>query len=185
MRHRVFVLLACGSLLAALPAAAEVYTIRLSNGATFESRYQPKQASWDKTMVTFLDEAGNEIALPQALVTDVAAQSETKGFGKVINTTTVDLGFAPNDVDEVNRIMERQRSMFGYTSEEQEAYTHSTTSRQFVEPGDLGGVPLQFGGGGGNNFSVGSAPPQPQQQAPAAPSTPAPFTAPPATTPPG
>ena len=82
MRHRqLSSLVLAASLLAALPAAADVYTIRLSNGGIFESRYQPKQAAWDTTLVTFVDETGTEIALPQALIADVTSQSEVKGYG--------------------------------------------------------------------------------------------------------
>src|SRR4051812_34074957 len=97
--------LAPPSLMVAPPAAAEVYTIRLTNGSTFESRYQPKQAAWDATLVTFVDETGTEIALPQAVVADVVAQSEQKGYGRVLDTTTVDLGFMPNDLDQSQQVM--------------------------------------------------------------------------------
>ena len=67
MRHRTLShCIAAGAavalLAAALPAAAEVYTIRLTSGGTFESRYQPVQAAWDPNMVTFLDETGLAIA---------------------------------------------------------------------------------------------------------------------------
>jgi hypothetical protein len=140
MRHRLMSFLVVGSLVAALPVAAEVFTIRLSNGTTFESRYQPKQAAWDPTFVTFVNEAGNEIALPQSLVAEVAAQSETKGYGRVIDTTTVDLGYMPNDLDQSQRLMQQQAQM-----NPQGQLVLTPGGGQFVEPGELGGgIPIGF-----------------------------------------
>jgi hypothetical protein len=146
MRHRhasnwiAAGLLVAGSL-AALPAAGEVYTIRLSNGTTFESRYQPKQAAWDPTFVTFLNEAGNEIALPQSLVVEVAAQSETKGYGRVLDTTTVDLGFMPNDLDQSQQLM-RQQAMLNPAGQ---LVITPNAGGLFVEPSALGGgIPIGF-----------------------------------------
>jgi hypothetical protein len=174
-------LLVCGAVLAALPASAELYTIKLSNGTTFESRYQPKQAPWDKTLITFLDETGTEIALPQNLVTEVISDSEAKGYGRMINTTTIDLGYAPNDIDQVRQMVADQRAMFG-VDEQQEAYYKQTNSQQFVEPDQLGGTPIWgVGYGGGAVASPYNAPvPQlgVQQNAPSPGMTPAPFTTP-------
>ena len=160
-------LLVVGLLVAALPAAAEVYTIRLSNGTTFESRYQPKQAAWDPTFVTFVNETGNEIALPQSLVAEVAAQSETKGYGRVLDTTTVDLGFMPNDLDQSQRVMREQALL---NPEGQLAA--GAGNGQFVEPGQIGsGIPIGFSATTFNSPQFSQTP-----QAPAA--TPPPFTAP-------
>ena len=61
----VLALSATFSLLGAAGASAETFTIKLSNGTQFESRYQPKAAAWDPTMLTFLNENGTEIALPK------------------------------------------------------------------------------------------------------------------------
>lgn len=175
MRHRTLpMLLACGSLLAGLPAAAEVYTIRLTNGTTFESRYQPKQAAWDAGVLTFLDETGLEVALAKGLIAEVAPQSELKGFGKVINTTTVDLGFAPNDLEEFQaRMRESNQNPF------QESMTRTYDQQQFVEPDQVGGgIPVGFGGGGGTGFTSGTfVPPNvtlppTSSPAPATPTTP-------------
>jgi hypothetical protein len=182
MRHRFLPLaLACGSLLVALSAGAEVYTIRLANGTIFESRYQPKQASWDPKMVTFLTETGLEVALPQGLIADVTAQSETKGFGKVINTTTVDLGFAPNDLDQTQQMLQQQSVPFQMLAGQPAAST------MFVEPSAAGtGIPVGFGGYGGGGGAGGGGtgtytPPSTGMPAPfttPTTGTPAPFTAP-------
>ena len=179
MRHRPALqwfaagLLVVGLVVAALPAAAEVYTIRLSNGTTFESRYQPKQAAWDPTFVTFVNETGNEIALPQSLIAEVAAQSETKGYGRVLDTTTVDLGFMPNDLDQSQRAMERQAAM----NPSGQLAVGPSPSGQFIEPDAIGGgIPIGFNST--TNFNTplvnptGGFVPTPQG------GTPAPFTTP-------
>ena len=43
---------------AAAPLAAAVYTIHLTNGNSFETRYEPEDASYDSGKVVFLDETG-------------------------------------------------------------------------------------------------------------------------------
>jgi hypothetical protein len=164
MRHRGLssllatrALLVVASLVCALPAAAEVYTIRLTSGGSFESRYQPKQAAWDASLVTFVDETGTEIALPQALIADVVAQSEQKGYGRVLNTTTVDLGFMPNDLDQSQQIMAQQAAM---NPQGQLALGPNAGSQQFVEPSAIGnGIPMGFNSPTGNvNAPVGGVP---------------------------
>jgi len=175
MRHRhLSSLLAAASLLCALPAAAEVYTIRLTNGSTFESRYQPKQAAWDASLVTFVDETGTEIALPQAVVADVVAQSEQKGYGRVLNTTTVDLGFMPNDLDQSQQVMARYAAM-----NPESQLSLGGGGGQFIEPDAIGGgIPMGFNATTTNvNVPVGGAP------GGFTPATPGGTTAPPFTTP--
>lgn len=173
-RNRLSSLLAVASLLAALPAAAEVYTIRLTNGSTFESRYQPKQAAWDSTLVTFVDETGTEIALPQAVVADVVAQSEQKGYGRVLNTTTVDLGFMPNDLDQSQQVMAQQAAL---NPQGQLGLGPAGGAQQFIEPDAIGvGIPMGFNASttNTNTFQV----PVPAGAVNAPGTTPAPFTTP-------
>jgi hypothetical protein len=161
------------SLLAALPAAAEVYTIRLSNGTTFESRYQPKQAAWDASLATFVDETGTEIALPQAVIAEVTAQSETKGYGRVLDTTTVDLGFMPNDLDQSQQAMAQQAAM----NPGGQPLGTPNNPEQFVEPNSIGnGIPLGFGGTTNFNAPLGNPPGGFTTTTPG--TTPAPFTQP-------
>jgi hypothetical protein len=177
MRLAAFALLACGMSLATRPAAAEVYTIRLANGTTFESRYQPKQAAWDTTLVTFVDETGTEIALQQALIADVTAQSETKGYGRVLDTTTIDLGFMPNDLDQSQQIMAQQAAL---NPQGQLAVDpNSAAAQQFLEPNAVGaGIPMGFNSTTSNiNVPVGGVP------GGFTPATPGGTTAPPFTTP--
>jgi len=177
MRHRrLSSLLAAASLVCALPAAAEVYTIRLTSGGTFESRYQPKQAAWDATLVTFVDETGTEIALPQAVIADVVAQSEQKGYGRVLNTTTVDLGFMPNDLDQSQQVMAQVAAM---NPQGGVVIGPNASSQQFVEPDAIGGgIPMGFNSTTSNvNVPVGGVP------GGFSPATPGGTTAPPFTTP--
>jgi hypothetical protein len=154
MRSRALVPVLALALLAALPAAAEVYSINLSNGTTFQTRYQPKQAAWDPSVLTFVDETGLEVALPRAMVSSVTALSETKGFGKLNNTTTIDLGFAPNDLPEQQRQAQAaQQAMNGGF------FDRSFTQQQFVDPSQTSGIPVYgFGGGGSGVFPNPSAP---------------------------
>ena len=176
MRHRALPLLVVAALLVALPAAAEVYTIKLSNGATFESRYQPKQATWDPTQVMFIDETGTEISLPQSLIADIVPQSELKGFGRVLDTTTIDLGFMPNDLDESQALMQQQAEQAGFAQ-----IFDQPESSGFLEPNEPGvgvGIPYGFvntggGFGAGGPVAFGAGPVGGPRGG-----TPAPFTTP-------
>ncbi len=83
--------------LLAAPLAAETYLITLQNGSTIQSRYQPQESSWDAGMVLFMTEAGNWIGLKKSDIVSVEQENNLRGFGFVINPTTVALGWAPND----------------------------------------------------------------------------------------
>ena len=171
---RIPMLFALLAAVVALPAAAEVYTVTLTNGSIFESRYQPRQAAWDAGMLELATETGAWIALPKSLVQGIAAQSETKGFGRIIDTTTIDLGFAPNDLPEAAVTQDRSMSVL------EEAMTRSYDIQQFAEPSQAGGrgtggggLPVfGLGGGGGGGFTpptpapVPAPPPQPAIPAP-------------------
>lgn len=127
------------ALLVAAPAAAEVYFIELADGNRFESRYQPEEASWDNDMLLLLTEYGTWIALPKAEVASITTDTESKGFGTVVDTTTVILGFAANDapapgdetqLSEVDRLQQLIQSQ----------QPQNFTVEQFVEPGQAGGT---------------------------------------------
>jgi hypothetical protein len=163
-------LLLCGSWVP--PASAEIFVVTLHNGGTFESRHEPRQAAWDAGMLELITDTGLPIALPKSLVREVTAQSETKGFGRVLNTTTVDLGFAPNDVVEAEKGAGRPPSVM------EQAFTDRIfDTQQFAEPSQAGvhapsgGIPVSslggYGGGGGG-AAVPSAPVAPRPSAPPA-----------------
>ena len=124
-----------------LPATAELYTIELSNGTEFESRFEPIEASWDDTVVLVLTDVGNWIGLARADVVSVTIETEREGFGKVIDNHTVAIGWAPNDapaedpaeaLDPMGRLMEFLAAERGNQPD--------FTVQQFVEPGQAGGT---------------------------------------------
>src|SRR6185295_19208755 len=83
--------------LLAAPIAAETYLLTLQNGTTIQSRYQPQESSWDAGMGLFMTETGNWIGMKKADIASVEQENNLRGFGFVINPTTVALGWAPND----------------------------------------------------------------------------------------
>jgi hypothetical protein len=165
---RVPMLVALLATAVALPAAAETYTVTLANGSLFESRYLPRQASWDAGMIELSTETGAWIALSKSVVQSITASSETKGFGRVIDSTTIDLGFAPNDLPVAPVQVDNSMAAL------QEAMTRSYDIQQFAEPSQAGrgnaggGIPV-FGLGGSYTPPM----PAPQPSAPAPPPQPA------------
>jgi len=93
-RAAVLILLA---VLVAIPAAAGVYKVELKNGNSFETRYKPRLAEWDESKVVLLTDVGNRITLNKDDIVDIVANAQVKGFGTVLDTTTIVLGWAPND----------------------------------------------------------------------------------------
>ncbi len=138
------------ALLLLLPAvaAAETFTVTLDTGNTFLSRYQPK-LSPDESKVMLLTENGNWIAFPLDRVADLTTTTESRGFGRVIDTTTIDLGLAPNEyggeeqgeVDPTTRLLQ-------YMSERDSAQRDYSVE-QFVdtEGAGAGGFPTSFAAG--------------------------------------
>lgn len=162
--------------LAALPAAADVYTITLANGTTFQTRYQPEDASWDPAKLVFLDELGNRLSLAKSDVVSIATDLETRGFGHMLNSTTMALGWAPNDAldpdsDEGKAALQAEAQRAMMQGGAQPVYNQ----QQFVEPGAATGLPFGLvgvsgmtppmgtpGSSAGEPIVAGSAPP-PQQ----------------------
>lgn len=138
---------------AALPAAAEVFHIDLANGETFDSLYRPEEASWDADLLLLLTDSGSWIALPKADVVSIISETESSGYGRVIDTSTIVLGYATNDaplpddptqfstVDALQQLFEQQNQGQDYSVQ------------QFVEPG-------QAGGGTGGLPAYGATAPQ-------------------------
>ena len=83
--------------LVAAPALAEVYSLTLSNGATFTTRYRPSQSPNRPDTTQILTEFGNWIALPTSQIESITADTESKGYGTVLDTTTIAIGWAPNE----------------------------------------------------------------------------------------
>lgn len=146
-------------------AGATVYTVTLKNGTTIDSRYQPEEASWDPDKVVLMTEFGNRIALSAADIESVTVDSESRGFGHQLNASTMALGWAPNDAIDPNSD-EGKAAAANEAAAAAAAATASPTynQEQFVEPGQLSGLPVWMTG-------VNSVP----QVQPAAPSAPAPL----------
>ena len=153
LRSTLLVLLAVGLLTA--PAVAETFTLTLTNGNTFESRYRPQEASWDANQVMMMTDQGHWIALPKDDIVEVVAETEALGFGKVIDTTTIDLGIAPNDMPLPDE--QEAPSNLDVLQQLLQRPERSYDVPQFVSPGEAGqgGLPVGYGagiGGGGNNL---------------------------------
>lgn len=170
--HRFVRGVACALAVAvfAAPLSAAVFTIQLKNGSTFESRYEPEEASWDAGKVILVDEVGLTIALDRADIEAISSDFESKGYGSMLDSTTMELGWAPNDLAAPvepgsQDPMAQLQQMLG-----QQQQRPDVTYGQFVEPDQTQGIPSQWIGVPGST----GAQPQPvivpvQVPAPAAP----------------
>ena len=141
-------LLAALALVTALPAAAEYYTIKLKNGNEFDSLYKPRLATEGGDKVLVATETGNWISLPVDSIADVVSHIEARGFGKVINTTTILIGKAPNDAEvpgEDDEPVDPATRLLNYLErQDQSQQAPPFTVQQFAEPNSVGGIPLGF-----------------------------------------
>ena len=130
------------------PAAeATVYSVALKNGTTFDTRYQPEEASWDPDKVVLMTEFGNRIALAASEIESVTVDSESRGFGHQLNNTTMALGLAPNDAldansDEGKAALAADAAASAAAANAPQVYNQ----QQFVEPGALTGLPVWMTG---------------------------------------
>lgn len=140
--RRAILLLILGLLVTAVAAEAESFTVTLTNGSEFVSRYQPKQAGWDEDVIVFLGDVGNYIAFPKSDIESIESHSESRGFGRAINTTTVELGVLPNDAaaaeEAANAGSDPMEALSRMLQNSQPA---PVSFNQFVEPGQLQGMP--------------------------------------------
>ncbi len=136
------------ALLVALPASAAVYTVKLTNGTQFETRYRPVVADWDKSKVLMVTTRGNRISLLRADIESVEADTEVKGFGTVIDTTTIVIGLAPNDAPVPGEGMDdtdpATRLLRYMQQRDSQPPPPPFTVPQFAEPNSQGGIPLGF-----------------------------------------
>lgn len=150
LRSRVWLCLIAVALVAS-PAAAELFYVTLNNGSVLESRYQPQQASWDGNLVLLMTEVGNWIGVRRDEIQDVTSETQNRGYGIAINTTTILLGFAPNDAADPNaEPAEGTQATVGaqvlQQFIQQREKENSYTVQQFVEPGETQGIPSRFVG---------------------------------------
>lgn len=136
------------ALLAALPAAAEIYHVRLATGGEFETRYQPEEASWDTSQLLILTDVGNWISLAKDTVVEITTETENKGYGRVIDTTTIALGRSPNDAEVPGDNPPQEVSTMDALRAMLDRPQQNYSVEQFVEPSQAGGgLPVTYGFG--------------------------------------
>ena len=81
----------------AVPALADYFTVTLTNGTSFYTRYRPVPADWDENVVMINTDRGNWIGLYADEIADVTSHAEATGFGYQLDTTTLFVGWSPND----------------------------------------------------------------------------------------
>ncbi len=143
------------ALLAVTPAISAVFRVELKNGNSFDTRYQPRVAEWDENKVVMLTDVGNRITLHKDDIASVTTDTQAKGFGTVIDTTTIVLGWAPNDAP---------TEMDPSGDAQFQAYLDSlrrdrpvNTVQQFVNTEDAGQGGLSTWEFGASNFTGGPA----------------------------
>jgi hypothetical protein len=142
-----------GAILAtsATPANAEVFHVKLRNGANIDTAYQPQQAPFDANVVLILTESGNWIGINQKEVDSVQTESQIRGFGIALNFNTVAIGWAPNDAVDPAALPPNSQAAtlqalqnIYQQNQEQNHYTVP----QFVSTEQTSGIPSSFIGGG-------------------------------------
>jgi hypothetical protein len=124
-----------------LPAAGEMFTLTLKNGNTFVTYYQPQEADWDPNQILLLTDFGNLIALDKDDVLEAVSDTETRGIGRFIDSTTIELGASPNDLPiptedaEAAAMDALQQAVLQQQLQPRPNYSQ----QQFVEPGQTGG----------------------------------------------
>jgi len=139
-------------------AAAETFTVALDNGNTILTRYQPKVSLPDEEKVMLLTESGNWISIPRHRVTGITSNTESRGFGKVINTTTISLGLSPNEgAPDAEVPVDPTTALLNYLAAERAGTQRDYSVEQFVETegAGVGGFPSNFGAGVANSGSPG------------------------------
>ena len=157
--------------LALTPAVASIFTVHLTNGASFETRYQPKVVPGDGSKVLVVTDVGNRIYVHRDDIREVTHSSDVQGFGTMINTTTISLGWAPND-NPLPGDPDPRADMLNYLRDQQRARPDYSVD-QFVSAEDAGmsgGLPswdLAPGTLGGGQTNVIMPPPPTAAPAPA------------------
>jgi hypothetical protein len=135
--------------LAASPVQAEVYHVKLKNGTTIDTAYQPQQAPWEPNVVVLLTDAGNWVGVQQKDVDSVQTESQIRGYGIALNFNTVAIGWAPNDAVEPSAQNAQSATLQALQNiyQQQQAESHYTVP-QFVNAEQTQGIPASFIGGG-------------------------------------
>lgn len=148
--------------LSALPAAAEVYTVTLTNGSVMETAYQPQEAAFDRNIVLLLTDVGNWIGVRKDEIESVRSDAELGGYGKVIEKNTILLGWSANDAADPDAKAEGQGNSrtdpaLSATAQalqnlyDQRQAEQNYSIKQFVQPNETQGIPARM---------IGTSPPQ-------------------------
>jgi hypothetical protein len=144
--------------LLALPmlAAAEIYTVTLTNGSVLETAYQPQEAAFDRNMVLLMTDVGNWIGVRKDEIESVRSDAELGGYGKVIEKNTILLGWAANDAADPDAKpaegQGRTDPAMSATAQalnniyEQRKAEENYSIKQFVQPNETQGIPARLVG---------------------------------------
>lgn len=134
-------------------SAASAYRVKMHNGNEFLSAYKPVHADWDPSKLLLLTEQGNLVALDEADIAEVVHDLEVQGFGRVIDTTTIEVGYTANMSNQelspdgqlpesVQQLQQLQRTMTMERALQPPPPNYSVP--QFAEPNSGGGIPVGF-----------------------------------------
>jgi hypothetical protein len=147
MKRQTTTFLLLALLGSATAATAGTFTVTLTNGSTFETRYRPAAADWDENLILLATDRGNRIALLKSEIADVTSSVEETGFGYQLDTTTLFVGWRPQD-----DVEEGEETAKGEDAGSQQRFdfpepTPSFTVEQFVNPSTSPniGVPADTG----------------------------------------
>ncbi len=117
-----------------------MFTVTLTNGAEIDTRYRPIQSPSDENKIQLITEHGNWITLPKTLVESIESDFEARGFGTVLDTNTVVLGYSINDLptEETEGATSATDALLEYLRGPQ---ADPFTATQFGEPTEVGGAP--------------------------------------------
>lgn len=100
MVRRTLFLLVLGFTVATT-ASAGTFTVILNNGTSFLTRYRPAPADWDENVILFSTDQGNQVALMRQDIADITSSVEETGFGYQVDTTTLFVGWSPNEAFDI------------------------------------------------------------------------------------
>ncbi len=140
----------CLTILTVAPVAADSFVVTLTSGNTFETRYRPSQSTSDENKVLLLTEFGNWIALPKDAIVSVNSDTESRGFGTVLDSQTIALGWIPTssvpasgaegggELDPTTRLINFMREQ--NAAPPAQIYNNDLV----VEPSQSSGIPIGF-----------------------------------------
>ena len=161
----------------ATPANAEVYHVKLHNGSVIDTAYQPVQCTWDPNMVLIMTDVGNWIGLDQKAIESVESETQVRGFGVAINTSTIAIGWAPNDAADPSTLTPPSATDLAIQKLLQDQQQRANYSvQQGVSSEQTQGIPSGLAGYGGIPTQVlpTNRPPSTPAPAAAAPASPGP-----------